>query len=105
VRDGELVYSTDSGDRRRRRERPVTHTDAGGPVRVWREKGGRRGKVVTVVRGLPHADIASVAADLKKLCGAGGAAKDGTVEIQGDHRDKVVARLQSQGYAAKPAGG
>jgi translation initiation factor 1 len=105
VRDGELVYSTDSGDRRRRRERPVAHADAGGPVRVWREKGGRRGKVVTVVRGLPHADIASVAADLKKLCGAGGAVKDGAVEIQGDHRDKVVARLQSQGYAAKPAGG
>ena len=74
-------------------------------MRVWREKAGRRGKTVTVVRGLPRGDLAPVAADLKKLCGAGGAVKNGEVEIQGDHRDKVVARLQAQGYAAKAAGG
>jgi translation initiation factor 1 len=103
VPDGELVYSTDGGDHRRRAHEEPPPTD--GPVRVWREKGGRRGKTVTVVRGLPRADLASVAADLKKLCGAGGAVKEGAVEIQGDHRDKVVARLQAQGYAAKPAGG
>jgi translation initiation factor 1 len=104
VPDGRLVYSTEHGDRRK--AEPATPAEsAGGPVRVWREKGGRKGKTVTVVRGLPHGDLASVAADLKKLCGAGGAVKDGAVEIQGDHRDKVVARLVAQGYAAKPAGG
>ncbi|MES1247314.1 MAG: stress response translation initiation inhibitor YciH [Actinomycetota bacterium] len=103
--ESRLVYSTDDGDRRREREAQPAAADPGGPVRVWREKGGRRGKTVTVVRGLPGADLAAVAADLKKLCGAGGAVKDGAVEIQGDHRDKVVARLQAQGYAAKPAGG
>jgi translation initiation factor 1 len=102
--ESRLVYSTDGGDRRRAAE-PGRAVDPGGPVRVWREKGGRRGKTVTVVRGLPGADLARVAADLKKLCGAGGAVKDGAVEIQGDHRDKVVARLQADGYAAKPAGG
>lgn len=105
MRDGELVYSTDGGDRRRRRTGGEAAVDPGGPVRVWREQGGRRGKTVTVVRGLPGAELLRVAADLKKLCGAGGAVKDGAVEIQGDHRDKVVARLQAQGYAAKAAGG
>ena len=102
--EGRLVYSTEHGDRRR--DEPAAPADSGGgPVRVWREKGGRKGKTVTILRGLPAADLARVAADLKKLCGAGGAVKDGAVEIQGDHRDKVVARLVAQGYAAKPAGG
>ena len=106
MRDGELVYSTEGGDQRKSRDglEGVAARD-GGPIRVWREKGGRRGKTVTVVRGLPGADLARVAADLKKLCGTGGTVKDGAVEIQGDHRDKVVARLVAQGYAAKPAGG
>ncbi|HET8528642.1 MAG TPA: hypothetical protein VFL60_07020 [Gaiellaceae bacterium] len=76
-----------------------------GVVRVFREKGGRRGKTVTVVRGLPHADLRAVAADLKRLCGAGGAVKEGAVEIQGDHREKVVARLAADGYRVKAAGG
>jgi len=76
-----------------------------GVVRVFREKGGRRGKTVTVVRGLPQADLVAVAGGLKKLCGAGGAVKDGAVEIQGDHRDTIVAKLRADGYRAKPAGG
>jgi translation initiation factor 1 len=106
MRDGELVYSTDGGDQRKSGDRFEAVTGrSDGPVRVWREKGGRRGKTVTVVRGLPDGDVAAVAADLKKLCGAGGAVKDGAVEIQGDHRDKVVVRLQELGYAAKAAGG
>ncbi len=72
--------------------------------RVFREKGGRGGKVVTVVRGLPG-DLAEVARDLKRHCGSGGAVKADAVEIQGDHRDKVVARLQAQGHRVKAAGG
>lgn len=74
-------------------------------MRVFREKGGRSGKTVTVVRGLPAGDLAAVASDLKRHCGSGGAAKDGAVELQGDHREKVAARLQSQGYRVKLAGG
>jgi translation initiation factor 1 len=105
VPEGRLVYSTEHGDRRKDEPGAAVESGGGGPVRVWREKGGRKGKAVTVVRGLPGGDLARVAADLKKLCGAGGAVKDGAVEIQGDHRDKVVARLVAQGYAAKPAGG
>jgi translation initiation factor 1 len=106
VPDGRLVYSTDDGDRRRATEPVRDRGPAGdGIVRVFRDKTGRRGKTVTVVRGLPGADLAGVAADLKKACGAGGAVKDFAVEIQGDHRDKVVERLRARGYRVKLAGG
>jgi translation initiation factor 1 len=76
-----------------------------GVVRIFRGKGGRGGKTMTVVRGLPRRDLEDVARDLKRFCGAGGSAKDGAVEIQGDHREKVAARLAGQGYTVKLAGG
>ena len=102
-----LVYSTDSGDRRERGRpaaaRPALPDD--GVVRVFRENAGRRGKTVTVVRGLPSGDLGAVASDLKRLCGSGGAVKEGAVELQGDHRDRVAARLESKGYRVKLAGG
>ena len=60
---------------------------------------------MTVVRGIPPRELAAVASDLKRQCGSGGAVKDGVVEIQGDHRPKVVARLEAQGYRVKLAGG
>jgi translation initiation factor 1 len=76
-------------------------------VRVSREVAGRGGKGVSVITGLPLAgeELEALATRLKKLCGAGGAVKDGTVEIQGDHRDRLVAELQKIGYEAKRAGG
>lgn len=76
-----------------------------GVVRVFREKSGRRGKVVTVVRGLPPRELKEIASALKRLCGSGGAVKDGAVEIQGDHREKIVEVLRAQGRQVKPAGG
>ena len=60
---------------------------------------------MTVVRCLPCGDLESVASDLKRQCGSGGALKAGAVEIQGDHREKVAARLEAQGYRVKLAGG
>jgi translation initiation factor 1 len=108
--DSRRVYSTAEGDLRKandpkpgRRTAPPTPND--GIVRVSRETSGRRGKTVTVVRGIPPDDLAAVASDLKRQCGSGGAAKDRVVEIQGDHRAKVVSRLESQGYRVKLAGG
>lgn len=74
-----------------------------GIVRVMRER--RRASVVTIVTGLPPAELAQTASALKRLCGSGGTAKNGVVEIQGDHRDKVVAHLQTQGKKVKKAGG
>jgi translation initiation factor 1 len=110
VSETRLVYSTDGGDRRREARKPrdapgEPQLPDDGVVRVFREKGGRGGKTVTVVRGLPRGDLAAVASDLKRRCGSGGAVKDGAVEIQGDHREKVAARLESQGYRVKLAGG
>ncbi len=83
---------------------PANH---GAGVRVGRETKGRAGKGVTVVTGLPLAGEAlqSLAADLKKRCGSGGTIRDGKIEIQGDHRDAVVAILVSLGYPAKRSGG
>ena len=65
----------------------------------------RRASVVTIVTGLPERELAETAKTLKRLCGSGGTAKNGIVEIQGDHRDKIVAYLQAQGRAVKKAGG
>jgi translation initiation factor 1 len=108
-----LVYSTDDGDHRK--DTPQKRTSASartgpqlpddGVVRVFREKGGRGGKTVTVVRGLPLGEVQQVASDLKRHCGTGGSVKDGAVEIQGDHREKAAARLESRGYTVKLAGG
>jgi translation initiation factor 1 len=76
-------------------------------VRVGREVSGRGGKAVSVITGLPMGvdDLEALATRLKKLCGAGGAVRNGTIEIQGEHRDRLVTELQKLGYDAKRSGG
>jgi len=76
-------------------------------VRVGREVSGRGGKGVSVISGVPLTGepLEELATRLKKTCGAGGAVKDGTIEIQGDHRDRLVAELCKLGYDAKRSGG
>ena len=105
-----LVYSSDGGDHRSRDSDPRAAAPKGpalpkdGVARVFREQGGRGGKTVTVVRGL-EGDLGAIARDLKRYCGSGGSVKGTTIEIQGDHRDAVAARLQSAGHRVKLAGG
>src|ERR1700761_7557914 len=89
-----------------RRSPPIptrTPPAAGGPIRVAREVAGRGGKAVSVISGLPlaGAELEPLATTLKKLCGAGGAVRDGLIEIQGEHRDRLVVELQKLGYEAK----
>ena len=84
---------------------PAPQAQNDGVVRIFRDRSGRNGKVVTVIRGLPVRDLEDRAGDLKRLCGAGGAVKDGAVEIQGDHREWIAERLRALGYRAKLAGG
>ncbi len=86
---------------------PAASAASAAKVRVGRETSGRSGKGVTVVTGLPLTapDLEALATRLKKLCGAGGAVKDGVIEIQGDHRDRLVQQLQKLGYEAKRSGG
>jgi translation initiation factor 1 len=80
---------------------------AGGRIRVGRESSGRAGKGVSVIYGLPLGtdELETLATRLKKLCGAGGAVKEGAIEIQGEHRDRLVAELQKLGFQAKRSGG
>ena len=75
--------------------------------RVGREVAGRGGKAVTVIRGLPgrRGELEELATRLKRLCGAGGTLKSGVIEIQGDHRDRLVAELCKLGLEAKRSGG
>ena len=80
-----------------------------GPPRVLveRQTAGRSGKGVSVITGLPLSgpEFEALGTRLKKLCGAGGAVKDGAIEIQGDHRDRLVQELIRLGYEAKRSGG
>jgi translation initiation factor 1 len=78
-----------------------------GPVRVARETQGRAGKGVTTATGLPlsMSDLEALATKLKKRCGSGGTVRNGVIEIQGDHRDVIVAELIKAGWQAKRSGG
>lgn len=102
----DLVYSSDGGDQRRQRPEQRAPVAAGRP-KVRRETSGRRGKEVTTVSNLPLADaeLKQLATRLKKRCGVGGSAKNGVIELQGDHRDTVMATLQQAGYDPVLAGG
>ena len=109
---GGLVYSTDSGRMCPSCRKPVADCVCGKPavqakgdgiVRVSRETKGRAGKDVTLVKGLslePSA-LAVLGKQLKAACGSGGTVKDGVIEIQGDHRERVIGLLGTQGYAVK----
>lgn len=75
--------------------------------RVQASRKGRKGKTVTVVSGFQSspATLTALVKTLKAQCGAGGTAKDNTIEIQGDHVDTVVQALVKLGYNAKKSGG
>ena len=112
-----LVYSTESGRVCPDCGQPIAActckqaarvVPAGdGIVRVSLDTKGRKGKGVTVIKGVPldAAALAALGKQLKANCGSGGTTKDGVIEIQGDHRDTVVAALQKQGMTVKRAGG
>jgi translation initiation factor 1 len=74
---------------------------------IQRETKGRGGKTVTVIRNLQLSpeDIKALAAQLKQACGTGGTVKEDTIEIQGDHREKIAAKLRQLGYKTKFTGG
>jgi translation initiation factor 1 len=114
---GGLVYSTDGGRMCPACRQPQTTCSCAaaaravprgdGRVRVSRETARRGGKAVTVVRGLALDDaaLAVLGKQLRTACGSGGTVKDGVVEVQGDHVERVLAWLQAQGHAAKRSGG
>ncbi len=117
-----LVYSTETGRicpdcsqpvaqchcaANKRALAAASRAAADGVLRVLRETKGRGGKSVTLVRGLglDVAALTTLGKQLKAACGSGGTAKDGVIEVQGDHVATVMAALTKQGYAVKRAGG
>ena len=114
---GGLVYSTEGGRMCPTCRKPVAAcvcslpAPAGpvgdGTVRVGRETKGRGGKAVTVIRGLTldAAGLAELGKRLRTACGAGGTVKDGVLELQGDHCDRVIDCLKKDGWTVKRAGG
>ncbi len=113
---GGLVYSSEAGRMCPACRRPPAQctcaqqskqaVQGDGKVRVSRETKGRGGKAVTLVRGLPlpEADLLDLGKRLRSACGAGGTVKEGVIEVQGDHAERVTAWLQKEGWAAKRAG-
>jgi translation initiation factor 1 len=114
---GGVVYSTDIGERCPNCLRAIQacvckkgtpgKASSDGVVRVSRETQGRKGKGVTVISGLglTSDQLDALATELKKKCGSGGAVAEGRIEIQGDHRDRLVEELTRRGWKAKRAGG
>lgn len=76
-------------------------------LRVQASRKGRKGKTVTVISGFQSnpETLAALVKQLKNQCGAGGTVKDNEIEIQGDHKQKLVEILSKLGYKAKISGG
>lgn len=115
---GGLVYATDRGRTCPGCGMPVGQCSCSaarqgkvpagdGTVRISRETKGRKGAGVTLLRGLPLApeNLKALAGRLKQKCGSGGTVKDGVIEIQGDHRQLLLAELTKLGFKTKLAGG
>ena len=110
-----LVYSTELGRICPSCENPVDkcscktgQTPSGdGIVRISLDTKGRKGKGVTLIKGvlIDAAELKKLAKELKQKCSVGGAVKDGVIEIQGDHRDRLIKLMQERGYQVKRSGG
>ena len=121
-----LVYSTDGGRtdfcptcgarkaactcRKKdpvRQQATAQRVPTDGVVRLLRDRKGRGGRVVTLITGVRSgpAQLEELATTMKRQCGTGGAVKDGQIEIQGDHRDRLATMLTDLGYKVKIAGG
>ena len=110
----QVVYSTEQGRICRGCRNPVNQCtcrkqspSGDGNVRVSRETKGRKGKGVTLIKGLDMdaAALALMSKKLKVMCGSGGTVKERVIEIQGDHIERILDYLKKQGVRAKRAGG
>jgi translation initiation factor 1 len=108
--DNRIVWSSDQGDLRKKED---SHRSANSrppgqqTVYLHRDSKGRRGSSVTLLKNLSLSptDLKELAKRLKQACGSGGTVKEGVIEIQGEHREKIAEELQKMGYKVKIAGG
>ena len=109
--NSKLVYSTGSAVPRKEKTADRNFTAAAGPAKsrtiIRLDRKGRGGKSVTMIEGLRISakDGEKLLKQLKAKLGTGGTLKDGSLEIQGDHCDAVMAELTRIGYKPKRSGG
>lgn len=115
MKSSRLVYSTDSGKLCPDCQQPIDECRCGmdqevkgsGLVTLHYETKGRKGKGATLIKelALTPDELKKLAKELKANCATGGAIKEGVIEIQGDHRAKILALLLEKGIKAKKSGG
>ena len=108
TRNSNIVYSTDPNFEINDNDQGE-HNTVGTfkqNIRIWIERRGG-GKVLTVIKGFNRtpADLELLGKELKKRCAVGGTVKNKMIQIQGDHRDKILSILTEKGIKAKKAGG
>ena len=106
-----IVWSSQSGDERKKEQKPAEVRASLPPqqqtVYLHRDSRHRAGKGVTLLKGLvlTETDLTALAKTIKQACGTGGTIKDGVIEIQGEHREKIAELLRKLAYKVKIAGG
>jgi len=105
-----IVWASESGDLRKKGNKvtaPTSLPPQQQTAYLHRDSKGRGGKVVTLVKNLTltETDMKTLSKKLKTVCGSGGTVKDGIIEIQGEHREKIAEALGKMGYKVKIAGG
>ena len=108
--ENNIVWSSEQGDLRKQTQTSANAASLPSQqqtIYLHRESSGRAGKAVTLVKklSLSEDDLKALAKKLKQECGTGGTIKDGIIEIQGEHREKIADVLQKLGYKVKIAGG
>jgi len=108
--DSKTVWSSEDGDLRKKDEKPAIVNSLPPQQQViylHRESKGRGGKGVTLIKGLvlSEGELSALVKKIKQACGTGGTVKDGVIEIQGEHREKIADTLRKLGYKVKVAGG
>lgn len=104
--DLDIVFSTDGGKVEKEKPKKVA-PEGDGVVRLHRETKGRKGKGVTLIKGLQldEKELKGLAKEIKKRTGCGGTVKDFVIEIQSDQREVIKGVLEKKGFTVKLAGG
>jgi len=108
--ESRTVWSSDQGDLRKRElshQKMKSLPAQQQIVYLHRDSKGRGGGVMTMLKNLvlSEEDMKNLAKKLKQICGSGGTVKEGVIEIQGEHREKIAEALKKMGYKVKIAGG